>query len=379
MIQGALTALPEEVLLGPGFLFTRNTLFGVTRGGLTFAPQRAQRNVPFDGKMAPIQGLHWDTSVDPILSGAFLQYRFPTVPAREEAVSSTVFTEDWDYASKAARDLVWIKTSDQAGSYSYTFPAAGSDPAETVTGDNGGFDGSAGDLGDTINMHVGIIYGGGIGGGGGFGKHTLTLSDLTPGATYTVICDRVRLSRARSGFSDNCGLSVNGGTGVTPADGDGPVSVSGTANSSGELTIALGHYDLEFGTSGMAMIFGRITVEGESGTVTIPATSQVLYEPGSRGASGSGNVTTAYTMQQHAAAFSAGDYLEHLRWVFPWPEGGFVQIRFPLAFIRRYQVMTTRETEAAIHTVIEGVRSLDGAASDPGTVPWVIERLSAFS
>jgi hypothetical protein len=56
-----------------------------------------------------------------------------------------------------------------------------------------------------------------------------------------------------------------------------------------------------------------------------------------------------------------------------------VQIRFPLAFIRRYQVMTTRETEAAIHTVIEGVRSLDGAASDPGTVPWVIERLSAFS
>jgi hypothetical protein len=156
-----------------------------------------------------------------------------------------ILDEQWLYENQAARNVVWPKTTSLAAPY--------------AGGDSGGYDG--------IEMRMGITYGGGLGGGGGFGKHTRTVTGLTPGAEYTVVCDWMTLSRTL-GFSDNCGMSLNGGQGQNPYNQsgnqvlEGPVIHSATADGSGEITITLGHFDLEYGMTGILITAGRIRIFG---------------------------------------------------------------------------------------------------------------------
>ena len=160
--------------------------------------------------------------------------------------------ETWDYADLAAMDLVWIKTSQDAQPGEYTFTSDNT----TVDGPTGGTDGWFG---------VGVTWGGGLGGGGGYAKHTRTYGGFVPGAQVTVTCERMRVSTVSF---QNCGLSINGADGHVPdttVDGvlDGPVTVTGTADINGEITVTLGHFDLEFGMDPVGLTYGEITVTGE--------------------------------------------------------------------------------------------------------------------
>jgi hypothetical protein len=68
----ALTTLPDEVLLGPGYLFVGNTHLAISRGGLSFEPQVEMRNIPYDGKHADVAELDWITFSGAVISGTFL-------------------------------------------------------------------------------------------------------------------------------------------------------------------------------------------------------------------------------------------------------------------------------------------------------------------
>ena len=99
--------------------------------------------------------------------------------------------ETWDYADATERDAVWIKTSQDAGSASYTFTSDGL----VVNGATGGTDGYLG---------IGVTWGGGLGGGGGFAKHTRTFGGFAPNAT---VDDSVSLNRcANTRFAANIGV-----------------------------------------------------------------------------------------------------------------------------------------------------------------------------
>jgi hypothetical protein len=152
-----------------------------------------------------------------------------------------IFQEDWLYEDQAARNVVWPKSSSGAAPY--------------AGGDNGGFDGNP--------LHVGVINSG----LGGFAQHEHTESGLTPGVEYTVVCDWMTLSRPL-GVIDNCGMSLNGGEALNPHNTigldvlEGPVIGSAIADGSGEITIACGHFGLEFGMEGIVITFGRIRIFG---------------------------------------------------------------------------------------------------------------------
>jgi hypothetical protein len=152
-----------------------------------------------------------------------------------------IFQEDWLYETQAARNVVWPKSSSGAAPY--------------AGGDNGGFDGNP--------LHVGVINSG----LGGFAQHEHTESGLTPGVEYTVVCDWMTLSRPL-GVIDNCGMSLNGGEALNPHNTigldvlEGPVIGSAIADGSGEITIACGHFGLEFGMEGIVITFGRIRIFG---------------------------------------------------------------------------------------------------------------------
>jgi hypothetical protein len=70
------------------------------------------------------------------------------------------------------------------------------------------------------------------------------------------------------GVIDNCGMSLNGGEALNPhntiGEGvlEGPVIGSAIADGSGEITIACGHFGLEFGMEGIVITFGRIRIFG---------------------------------------------------------------------------------------------------------------------
>jgi hypothetical protein len=153
-----------------------------------------------------------------------------------------LFDEQWLYETQAARNLVWAKTTSLAAAYG--------------GGDNGGYDG--------LDMHMGITYGGGIGGGGGYGKHTRTVTGLTPGASYTLVCDSMTLSRELGGL-DDCGISINGGEGWNVYDQgllEGPLVIPFIADGAGEVEITLGHFDLEYGMTGIVITVGRLRIFG---------------------------------------------------------------------------------------------------------------------
>lgn len=103
------------------------------------------------------------------------------------------------------------------------------------------------------------------------------------------------------------------------------------------------------------------------------------YEPGSVSTSGSSPVTTLITPKAAGALYAAGDYLTNLRHVFPRTSGGYVQFRMASALCTQYDIKGTSKEEALISGTFAARLPLSTAASAPGTRPYVIELLSAFS
>lgn len=118
---------PSELLIDVGVLYGRlngygSTLLGVgaTRGGLTFNPNRALRNVPFDGKQADIEGLdRYVAEGAPTLTGNLLDFSRKALGildpgatsadsgsmARIQPLANSVFLT----SSASIADLLWIR------------------------------------------------------------------------------------------------------------------------------------------------------------------------------------------------------------------------------------------------------------------------------
>lgn len=179
-------------------------------------------------------------------------------------------SEKWAYTDSTARNAVWARTTDCAGSYD--------------GGESGGT--------NNLDLHMGVTFGCGIGAGSGFVRYTRTFGTadgLTASMTYTISM-HMSLSRAAGAF-DNCGLSVNGGGGLIPSNGlAGVVTTTVTANTAGNIVLTLGHFDLEFGMTGIVVLFGKIAIQGP-----VP----------------SGAVSTSYyyTSADTAVTFSGNTYL----------------------------------------------------------------------
>jgi hypothetical protein len=120
-------AKPTELLIDVGVLYARDpwgssALIGVgpTRGGLTFKPNRVLRNVPFDGKQDPIEGLDRYNSEGPAtLSGGLIDFSRKALGyleagstsadsgsmARIEPLGNSVFLG----AAAYLKDVLWVQ------------------------------------------------------------------------------------------------------------------------------------------------------------------------------------------------------------------------------------------------------------------------------
>jgi len=86
------------------------TKIGVTRGGLRYVPGHELRNIPYDGKMAPVKGLDRITNRVPQIVGTFLQATNVNIMSRYEPGGATpetlqdsgVFFESGDYITNLA-------------------------------------------------------------------------------------------------------------------------------------------------------------------------------------------------------------------------------------------------------------------------------------
>lgn len=104
-----------------------------------------------------------------------------------------------------------------------------------------------------------------------------------------------------------------------------------------------------------------------------------VFEPGITSASGSGNVTTVYTPKKSGELYAASDYFSNFCWVMPKQSGGFARYRFPKAICLEYSVQSRDKEVMKISAQFAACLDLATAASAPGTKPYVIELLSAFS
>ena len=100
----ALTTLPSEVLIGPGFLFVGNTHLAISRGGISFEPEVEMRNIPYDGKRADVAELDWIAFCGAVLSGTFLT-RF---------IKSTIF-EPGSASASGSGNVDTVITPQEAG------------------------------------------------------------------------------------------------------------------------------------------------------------------------------------------------------------------------------------------------------------------------
>ena len=110
------------------------------------------------------------------------------------------------------------------------------------------------------------------------------------------------------------------------------------------------------------------------------ASALARFEPGSTSAAGSGNVTTVITPKATGLLYAAGDYLSNLRQVWQLKSGGFVQVRFPKALCTQYDFAGEDRGETLVNATFGARVPLSTAAGiNPGTKPYVIEKLSTFS
>ena len=95
MPSGYTPSLPADVLLNTGVLYKGNaandgqTPFGVSRGGLTFNPNKEVRNIEYDGKRAKVAGLDRVIDVNPVIEGTFIQLGTSQIPIYESGVATS--------------------------------------------------------------------------------------------------------------------------------------------------------------------------------------------------------------------------------------------------------------------------------------------------
>lgn len=96
MPSGYTTSLPNDVLIDVAVLSREisaaQTPFGVSRGGLSFHPNKEFRNVEFDGKRAPIAGLDRITKFGAVIEGTFIQVGTAQIDDLEPASSVATST-----------------------------------------------------------------------------------------------------------------------------------------------------------------------------------------------------------------------------------------------------------------------------------------------
>jgi hypothetical protein len=131
----------------------------------------------------------------------------------------------------------------------------------------------------------------------------------------------------------------------------------------------------------LAMIekLDRYVFQGGSfaGTFLAMMVDSATFYPGSTTTTPGGNVSTLITPKESAELLVAADYLSNLRLYFP--ETGW-QIRMPKAICLPATLQTADRNEGLFTATFEARLPLATAAgSAPGTCPFVIEKLAAFS
>jgi hypothetical protein len=110
-----------------------------------------------------------------------------------------------------------------------------------------------------------------------------------------------------------------------------------------------------------------------------------IVEPGIVSASGSGAVSTVFSMQQASSWFAAGAYLTNVRAIFRRSDGTYVQIRFPYAICMKYSITTKDKLPAEIDFEFQAllnmsvVNPFNGNAATTDDAPYGIEYLLAGS
>ena len=114
-----------------------------------------------------------------------------------------------------------------------------------------------------------------------------------------------------------------------------------------------------------------------SGTFLAMMVDSATFFPGSATTTPGGNVTTLITPQESAELLVAADYLNDLRLYFP--ETGW-QIRMDKAICLPISLATADRNEGLFTATFEARLPLTTAAgSAPGTCPFVVEKIAAFS
>jgi hypothetical protein len=108
-LTGFTSTLPTDVLLDSGVLYVGSTVFGATKGGLTFDPGVEYRNIEFDGKRSAIKLLDRKMMMTPKISGTVLELAAGNV-AKLEPGATVATTGAWtgstSYAPKRAAGLL---------------------------------------------------------------------------------------------------------------------------------------------------------------------------------------------------------------------------------------------------------------------------------
>lgn len=116
-----------------------------------------------------------------------------------------------------------------------------------------------------------------------------------------------------------------------------------------------------------------------TGTLIQFISKLAIFEPGSTSSDPGTNVGTLITPKTAGELYAAGDYLTNLRLVHPRRNGGYAQVRFPVALCTQYSLAGQDRSEAEIAATFEARLSLADAAATPGKKPYVIELLDTFS
>lgn len=123
----------------------------------------------------------------------------------------------------------------------------------------------------------------------------------------------------------------------------------------------------------------RYVFQGGSfaGTFLAMMVDSATFFPGSTTTSPGSNVTTLITPKESAALLQESDYLDDLRLYFP--ETGW-QVRMESAICLPVTLATADRNEGLFTATFEARQPLATAAgSAPGTAPFVVEKLAAFS
>ena len=92
-ITGYSTDLPGDVGLDAGVLYIGTTLWGASRGGLRFSPNKELRQLEYDGKRSPERTMDRIIGFRPVISGTMLEIDTADVDRYEPAnVPSTAGT-----------------------------------------------------------------------------------------------------------------------------------------------------------------------------------------------------------------------------------------------------------------------------------------------